>query len=223
MKRGNITKRGKQSCLPKFDGPRGADCKRWPRYVTVKMRGGRELASVPTVFKQGQEMKRRRGSIIKRGKSYLIKFDLTSENGERRYFTKTVRGTKQEAEDELARLFVARADGTLPAPTAVTVDQYLTAWLDTATGRSPKTLERYRELARRQIAPHLGDKTLQKLAPEMIRHWHVALIKKGLAPRTVHHAHRLLRQVLATAVKDAPATWRTYTARPRPDARRSKS
>ena len=36
----------------------------------------------------------------------------------------------------------------------------------------------------------------------MIRHWHAALIEKGLAPRTVHHAHRLLRQVLATAVKD---------------------
>jgi integrase len=36
----------------------------------------------------------------------------------------------------------------------------------------------------------------------MIRHWHAALTDKGLAPRTVHHAHRLLRQVLATAVKD---------------------
>jgi len=36
----------------------------------------------------------------------------------------------------------------------------------------------------------------------MILHWHAALVDKGLAPRTVHHAHRLLRQVLATAVKD---------------------
>jgi integrase len=43
---------------------------------------------------------------------------------------------------------------------------------------------------------------LQRLAPETVRNWHAVLIGKGLAPRTVHHAHRLLRQVLATAVAD---------------------
>src|SRR6516225_1383936 len=48
----------------------------------------------------------------------------------------------------------------------------------------------------------LGQVPLQKLKPDMFRHWHAALINNGLAPRTVHHAHRLLRQVLATAVKD---------------------
>jgi integrase len=90
----------------------------------------------------------------------------------------------------------------LPSPTQATLDEYVQAWLDMATGRAPKTIERYRELAAWQIKPHLGDIALQKLMPEMIRHWHAALIDKGLAPRTVHHAHRLLRQVLATAVKD---------------------
>jgi integrase len=90
----------------------------------------------------------------------------------------------------------------LPNPIQATVSEYVRAWLDTATGRAPKTLERYRELAAWQIKPHLGDVPLQKLKPEMIRHWHATLIDKGLAARTVHHAHRLLRQVLATAVKD---------------------
>ena len=36
MKRGNITKRGKESWQLKFDGPRGGDGKRQIRYATVK-------------------------------------------------------------------------------------------------------------------------------------------------------------------------------------------
>jgi integrase len=81
------------------------------------------------------------------------------------------------------------------------VGEYVAQWLDTATGRSPRTKERYHELAAKQLS-HLGDIPLQKLTPELIRHWHAALIDKGLSARTVRHAHSLLRQVLATAVKD---------------------
>jgi hypothetical protein len=121
-----------------------------------------------------------RGNITKRGKnSWQLKFDVGRENGKRDTRYATVKGTRADAERELTALLHAANEGALPSPTQATVSEYLQSWLKTATGRSPKTLERYRELAAWQIEPHLGASLLQKLKPEMIRHWHAALIDKG--------------------------------------------
>ncbi len=92
--------------------------------------------------------------------------------------------------------------GTLPDPTNATVAEYVRQWLDSTHEQSPKTLERYAELAERQIIPHLGAHELQKLAPEHVQQWHGTLLKSGLAPRTVGHAHRVLQLVLACAAKN---------------------
>jgi integrase len=86
------------------------------------------------------------------------------------------------------------------------VGDYLRSWLDSAHEQSPKTLERYRELAERQIIPHLGATKLQKLRPEAMRQWHSALLNPGLSARTVGHAHRLLRLVVGYAVKNGTLT-----------------
>jgi hypothetical protein len=66
----------------------------------------------------------------------------------------------------------------------MTVSEYLDAWLAGAHSLSPKTLERYQELADRQIRPHLGPIKLQKLSPEHIPQWHGKLLSEGLAPLT---------------------------------------
>jgi integrase len=85
---------------------------------------------------------------------------------------------------------------------ARTLTEYLQAFFAVPAKVSPKTLERYRELADRQIAPHLGSLKLQKLRPEHIDQWHGTLLRTGLAPRTVGHAHRLLASVLKYAVEN---------------------
>ena len=96
--------------------------------------------------------------------------------------------------------------GTLVEPSHTTVAQYIRAWLDGAHDLSAKTAERYRELAERQIIPHLGAVLLQKLRPKQVQTWHATLLKpdeatgRVLAPRTVGHAHRVLHRVLAHAM-----------------------
>jgi len=107
--------------------------------------------------------------------------------------------------------------GTLVTPTKTTVGEFVQHWLDTATGRSPKTLERYKEIARGQIVPRLGAIALQTLQPGHIRQWHSDLTAGGLSPRTVSHAHKLLKLVLGTAVKDGalPRNVATVHAAPR--------
>jgi integrase len=144
----------------------------------------------------------KRGSVIKRGKNWLLKFDLERVNGRRQQRYEMFYGTKAEAWVRLRELLHSADKGTLPEPSAQTVGKYLRGWLDTAHEQSPKTLERYRELAARQIIPHLGSTKLQKLKPEHVQAWHRALLDSGLAPRTIGHAHRLLSKVLGIAVKN---------------------
>jgi integrase len=74
-------------------------------------------------------------------------------------------------------------------------------------GFALKRLERYRELAAKQIIPHLGTIALQALRPAQIEAWHSTLLRAGganggpLSPRTVGHAHRLLHSVLEHAAR----------------------
>ena len=144
-----------------------------------------------------------RGSIRKRGaNSWEIKIELERVNGKRHRRFVTVKGTYKDAQKELTRLLSSADDGTLPDPTRTTVGEYVREWLGSTLTQSPKTLERYRELAEHQIIPHLGDERLQKLRPEHIERWHAALLQTGLSARTVGHAHRVLSSVLRRAVEN---------------------
>ncbi len=144
----------------------------------------------------------KRGSVIKRGKGWRIKFDAEPINGKRQQRYETFHGTKSDAHKRLRELLHDADKGTLPEPNHQTVGEYLTAWLGMTHEQSPKTLERYRELVANQIVPHLGGIKLQKLKPEHVQAWHRRLLDSGLAPRTIGHAHRLLNKVLGVAVKN---------------------
>jgi integrase len=72
---------------------------------------------------------------------------------------------------------------------------------------TPRTIERYGEIARKNLVPILGNAVLNKLQPEHISGAYVHALRSGhrdgsggLAPRTVHHMHRLLKQALRQAV-----------------------
>ena len=150
-----------------------------------------------------------RGNITRRGKnSWRLKFDVgADEFGHRKTRYVTVKGKRQDAQRELTRVLAAADAGTLPEPSKVTVAEYVREWLDGTHDLSPKTAERYRELAEQQIIPHLGAVSLQRLKPAHVRAWHSTLIKGGgkggraLAPRTVGHAHRVLHRTLQRAVE----------------------
>ena len=123
-----------------------------------------------------------RGNITRRGKSsWRLKFDSEADaiSGKRRIRYVTVRGKRQEAERELARLLNDMNNGTLIEPSKLTVAEHIRAWLEGATGLSPKTAERYRQLTEQQIIPHLGNIPLQKLRPAQVAAWHSTILKRG--------------------------------------------
>jgi integrase len=154
-----------------------------------------------------------RGNITRRGKqSWRIKFDIDTAGGQRKTRYVTVRGKRQDAQLELARLLGAAHDGTLVEPSKITVADYIRAWLDGPHGLAPGSVQRYWQLAEQQIIPHLGAVLLQKLRPAHLTDWHATLLTAGgqdgrpLSARTVAAAHRVLRLLLARAVTNELAS-----------------
>ena len=100
------------------------------------------------------------GNITRRGAhSWRLKYEAAEPDpltGKRQTRYVTVRGAKKDAQRELTRLLATVENGTAVDPSRTTVAEYLRQWLDVGECLSPKTLERYRQLAERQIIPHLG-------------------------------------------------------------------
>jgi hypothetical protein len=133
--------------------------------------------------------------------------DPATGNRRRRWHSFT--GTKREAQIECARLISEMSAGTYLEPAKMTLAQFLEQWLaNTKANVSPRSHERYEEIAKKNLIPLLGAIPLTKLKPIQISAAYTKALtngrrdgKGGLSPRTVHHMHRLLKQALAQAVR----------------------
>jgi integrase len=127
--------------------------------------------------------------------------------GKRKRKWHTFKGTKKEAVVERARLVTETNSGTYAEPSKLTLLQFFERWLVHIRPHvSPKTHERYTEIALKNIAPLLGAKVISKLTQiEISAAYTTALTsgrrrgKGGLSPRTVHHMHRVLSSALSQA------------------------
>jgi integrase len=99
--------------------------------------------------------------------------------------------------------------GTYTEPSKTTVAQFLEKWVEHIKPQvSPRTHERYGEIATKNLMPLLGTIALSKLKPMQISAAYSTALargrrdgKGGLSPRTVHHMHRVLKQALSQAVR----------------------
>jgi integrase len=152
-----------------------------------------------------------RGSVQKRGKgSWRLVFDLErGHTGRRRQRVVTFRGTKKDAELELARVIAESQNGGFTEPSILTLGDYLKRWIESRAAEvSPKTYERYSEICTNHLIPALGGIRLSKLKPLDIQSCYAEAQKTGrldrpggLSARTVLHHHRVLRQALKQAVQ----------------------
>ena len=141
--------------------------------------------------------------------SWELKFDAPRDpvTGKRKTRYVTVKGSKKAAQQELRRLLTAIDEGRLIDRSKTTLAQFLDRWESwAATQVSGKTLERYSELLRHHVRPHLGPAQIQKLRAVNFAELYGKLqrpkpIGSGLAPRTVGHVHRLMHRIMSHAVK----------------------
>jgi integrase len=124
---------------------------------------------------------------------------------------------KREAQLECARIITEMGNGTYAEPDKTTVAQFLERWLEQVeTQVSPRSYERYAEIARKNLIPALGAIKLTKLRPAHISAAYSKALtsgrrdgKGGLSPRSVHHMHRVLKQALKKALQ-----WRELVHNP---------
>lgn len=151
--------------------------------------------------------------------AWRLKWDLgiETDTGERITKRKTVRGTKREAEAELARILGAIQGGTYTDPTRITVGELVTKWRDDVAAHevSAKTFERYSEHVERIVAA-LGRVPLTRLRPLHIQEFYGELRRSGhkrsgagLSEQTLLHVHKVLMAALAQA-----ADWQLISINP---------
>jgi integrase len=157
------------------------------------------------------------GHIRRRGdRSWELKFELGRDHstGKRQIRYQSFKGTRREAELELARLIAQNAAGEGVDPSKETIAEFTPRWDRDwlSLNVSPKSLERYRQILRLYVIPHLGGMRLQKLRAVHLSELYAKLLRFGgdegrpLAAATVGYAHRVLHRMLGHA-----ATWGVVT------------
>jgi integrase len=145
-----------------------------------------------------------RGHITERRPGvWLVRVDgeLDPVTGRRRQPSRTLHGTRRDAELELAQLMVDVGKGLLPS-TSATVGLLLERWFEHAESRlSPTTLRGYRRLAQQRIIPRFGQKKLADVTTAELDRFYDGLIIAGLGPQTVRNIHSVIRRAYAHALR----------------------
>ena len=114
-----------------------------------------------------------RGHVRERGKgNWYAVFSIHDPDGRRKVKWRKLNATgKRAAQAECGRLITEMRNGGYCESDRVSVAQFLERWLDyTCTQVSPRTHERYAEIARKNLIPALGAIQLAKLQPSQIHH-----------------------------------------------------
>jgi integrase len=158
-----------------------------------------------------------RGHIRRRGaNSWELKYDRGG-NGGRHTVYRSFKGTKREAQAELARLLAQVADGAHVDPSKLTVADYMReriAHWQASGVHSPLSAQRADQLLVGQVVPYLGTRLVQKLSTRDIETWHATLMLRGRKGRygapdgasgvstaTIGRAHNLLSKALDEGVR----------------------
>ena len=131
--------------------------------------------------------------------------------GKKTQRSRTVRGTKKDADRALAQ-WVAEIDsgGAYVEPSAETVSVFLKRWLrDHAANLDPETARGYRIKIDTHVNPALGATPLRNVTPRQIQSFYSARLGRGLSPTTVLQIHRILHRAFNSAVR-----WGAITRNP---------
>jgi integrase len=153
------------------------------------------------------------GQIISRGKDkWLVRVFLgRDENGKRKYHNKTIHGNKKEAQKYLNAVLREKDLGTFREPSNITVDEYLTNWMETSAKQRlrPRTYAIYEDYLRIYIRPAIGKIKIDKLTPLHIQSLYNQMKEKGLSASTIKKAHSIISAAFNQAVK-----WKTIAQNP---------
>ena len=148
-------------------------------------------------------MARSRGQIRDRGENkWLVRVYVGRVEGKRKYKSKMVTGTEQDAEEKLTEMLRKKDRGTLPKPDSEKLDAFLDEWLDMKEGTvAAGSLRNYKNCVEIHIKPALGHLKLDQVNSRLIQ----AMVndlenEKDLSTSYIKLIHGTLRQALQQAV-----------------------
>ena len=146
---------------------------------------------------------KRRTATTPRSWRLFVELPRDAISGKRRQKTRTVRGTRKDAERALRELIKEVERGAYSRHDRLTVADLLDRWLQdyARPNVAPKTYVRYEQIVRIDLIPALGGRDLAKLTPGDVQAYYSDRLAEGrLAARTIHHHHRVLKQAIKWAV-----------------------
>ncbi|MGH2961119.1 MAG: tyrosine-type recombinase/integrase [Solirubrobacterales bacterium] len=144
-----------------------------------------------------------RGHVVRRGKGWRVHVYLgvDAATGKQRYLTRTIRGTKREAEVVRAELVAQAARGRFGDTAPGTLADVLERWLEQiGPDISPATAAAYRVYLRKWILPRLGSERVDRLRAADLDRFYASL-REHLSPASVRKIHTILRAGLGQAVR----------------------
>ena len=110
------------------------------------------------------------GQIIPRGeRTWLVRVFIgrDSATSKRQYQSKTIHGTKKDAQRYLTESLRDRDMGIVVEPETAGLGRYLDKWLETSAKPRlrDRTLNDYQKLLARYVRPELGGRPLAKIRP----------------------------------------------------------
>lgn len=176
---------------------------------------------------QGKEhdRPRLRDGVIRRGNTWSYVIRVTDSQGVSK--PRWVGGFPTEGAAKAARdkARVAARRGEFAVRSGVTVEEYLTQWLQGhALEVKPRTRAGYQQLITAYVVPRIGRARLQDVRPATLSKLYADLLAGGgrdggpLSPRTVEYVHAVLRK----AFRDAVMTDQVLSTNPAERAKRPR-
>ena len=148
----------------------------------------------------------------------------TDDAGKKRYRSKSVKGSKREAERVMRQLITDIEAGDVESVSSeqlLTVDELLIRWrAANINDWSPTTARDHKRTAESWIAPHIGTVRVNRLTVERLERFYRTLLTEGgksgrpLSAQSVKKAHSVVRAALGAAVR-----WQLITTNPASIAR----
>lgn len=170
---------------------------------------------------------RRAGQLVPRGeRTWLVRIFLGRDSSDhRRYYNRTVHGTKKDAQAVLNSLLTDNDRGTLIEPSRETLDSFLDRWLSDVASVKVRgnTLEQYRQTLKLYVRPVLGRVRICDLELQDFNRLYRGMEERGLSGRTVRLTHAVVSGALEHAVSKEQTLLRNPARRAElPRARKPK-
>jgi integrase len=147
--------------------------------------------------------KRRRFGKVRKLPSGRWQASYLGPDGHRRTAPDTF-DTKTAADQYLVNVesLMMRDEWTDPLRGRIKFGDYAAVWIAERPGLRTRTIELYRWLLNKHIAPYLGAVELGKLKTPLIRQWRAERLAAGVSELVLAKCYRLMRAVLNTAVDE---------------------